>query len=267
MEMSFLSFAHYLAEHLDVVYTYLLMLARYLAFFLFVPGIGMGERGLAIRFPAVMVFALVSVLNGPYSRLPSDWFQLGLSLVVELMLGGALGLIPLMIVSGVQMGAQIASSSMGLGAAQLIDPTSGATVPDLARIMGDLTIVIFLLLGGHYVMIQGVAGLGGAVVPGSFSFSGLTMELLINRAADIFRVGIMISAPVIVALLLTQFVMGLISRAVPTVNIFIVSFPLTIGIGMILSMLAIPDLVVFLEREFSGLENSVVVLTESITTN
>ena len=41
----------------------------------------------------------------------------------------------------------------------------------------------------------------------------------------------MLSAPVMVALLLTQFVMGLISQAVPTVNIFIVSFPLTIGIG------------------------------------
>ena len=72
----------------------------------------------------------------------------------------------------------------------------------------------------------------------------------------------MVSIPVIVALLLTQFVMGLISRTVPTVNIFIVSFPLTISIGLVVTVLAMPDIMVFIRREFAGLEGTLLALLE-----
>jgi flagellar biosynthetic protein FliR len=63
----------------------------------------------------------------------------------------------------------------------------------------------------------------------------------------------LIAAPVIVALLLTNFVMGIISKAIPTVNIFIISFPLTIGVGFAISILAIPEMAHMLEREWQRL--------------
>jgi flagellar biosynthetic protein FliR len=71
----------------------------------------------------------------------------------------------------------------------------------------------------------------------------------------------MIAAPVIVALLLTNFVMGLISKAVPTVNIFIISFPLTIGIGFFLTMFALPEVAYFLQREMMELERLTALVT------
>jgi flagellar biosynthesis protein FliR len=58
---------------------------------------------------------------------------------------------------------------------------------------------------------------------------------------------------VVVALLLTNFVLGIISKAVPTVNVFIISFPLTIGVGLTISIIALPEVAVFLEREFMRL--------------
>jgi flagellar biosynthesis protein FliR len=51
--------------------------------------------------------------------------------------------------------------------------------------------------------------------------------------------------------------MGLISRAVPTVNIFIVSFPLTIGIGLILSLIALPEMIVLVTQHFDAVELSI----------
>jgi flagellar biosynthesis protein FliR len=45
----------------------------------------------------------------------------------------------------------------------------------------------------------------------------------------------------------------LISKAIPTINIFIVSFPLMIGIGLSISILALPEVVHFLDREFERL--------------
>jgi flagellar biosynthetic protein FliR len=43
--------------------------------------------------------------------------------------------------------------------------------------------------------------------------------------------------------------MGIISKAIPTLNIFVVSFPLTIGVGFAISVLALPEVAVLLQRE------------------
>ena len=263
--MELTAFATYLLEHLNIVYSFLLVFTRWAAFITLVPGIGGGEKGLLIRVPAVMIMTAVSVVRGPYAELPSDWIEVALALSGEFLLGAIIGIIPQLIIAGIQTGAQIASSSMGLGASSLFDPTTGTQVPDLARILGDLSVVVFLIIGGHYVVIEAVAGLGGTIVPGSFHMTDMTIELVINRTGDLFRVGAMIAAPVVVALLLTNFVMGMISRAVPTVNIFIISFPLTIGIGLLLSVAALPEMVVFAQREFSGVENSVLSILEATT--
>ena len=81
------------------------------------------------------------------------------------------------------------------------------------------------------------------------------VSTLIDQSARIFYIGCLISAPVIVALLLTNFVMGIMSKAIPTINIFVISFPLTIGVGLALTILALPEVGVFLQREFVRLNN------------
>ena len=101
-------------------------------------------------------------------------------------------------------------------------------------------------------------------MPGSFTISEATLRLVIERSGDIFAACVLISAPVIVALLLTQFVMGLVTKAVPSVNIFIVSFPLTIGIGLVLTALALPDTLRFAEQELQKVEADVVTVSADL---
>ncbi|MCB0310596.1 MAG: flagellar biosynthetic protein FliR, partial [Bdellovibrionales bacterium] len=138
-----------------------------------------------------------------------------------------------------------------------MDPSLGAMSSDLSRIYSDTAICLFLLMGGHHVLFYGVAGLGGEVLPGSIQLSSLPVEQLVGLGAHVFEIGVMVSAPVIVALLLTQFVMGLITKAVPTVNVFVVSFPITLLIGFALTMLALPEVIEYVRGSFSGVDDSV----------
>jgi flagellar biosynthesis protein FliR len=253
---------YYFLEHLDVVWSFMLLVVRYIALLLTLPGVGLGMQGLLIRTPAAMVMAFASLNPEGYAAMPEDWILMFGGVVSEVLFGCVLGLVPLMIVAGVQTGASIASTTMGLTASNLIDPTSGGQIPDLARLFGDFTVVIFLALGGHYVCLYAASGLGLHFVPGSLFTAQNTVQLFIDKSADIFRLGVMVSAPVVVALLLTQFVMGLLSKAVPSVNIFIVSFPLTIGIGLILSVLVLPELTTVVKNEVRRMESTVVLITE-----
>jgi flagellar biosynthetic protein FliR len=218
------------------------------------PGIGGGMSGMAVRYPLVLVLSVVSLTTHPAATLPADVVAMSGQILSEIVLGGAVSIVPLMIVAGAQTAGQIASGTMGLNGAQLIDPTTNVPISDVSRIYSDLTVVMFLTLGGHYVAIGQLAGLGRVIQPGTFVLGASGVESLVMQSAHIFEIGCMIASPVIVALLLTNFVMALISKAVPTVNLFMLSYPLTIGIGFVLSAMALPEVAWFLRRQILDVE-------------
>jgi flagellar biosynthetic protein FliR len=78
---------------------------------------------------------------------------------------------------------------------------------------------------------------------------------MVLQSGKIFEMGCMIAAPVVVALLLTNFVMGMISKVIPTINLFMLSFPLTIGIGLSLTIIALPEVGTYLTRQLLQLES------------
>lgn len=217
--------------------------------------------GLMIRYPGIVAISLVSIDPRNPSPVPSDVVLMVAQLVSEVLLGTVIALVPLMIVSGAQVAGGLASGAMGLNGAQLIDPTTQAQMPDLARLYSDLSVLIFLFIGGHHVAIAQLAGFDSSLVPGSFIFGEGSMGAIVDQSAQIFRSGCLLAAPVIAALLLTNFVMGVISKAVPTVNIFIVSFPITASIGLILSILALPEMSLYITRQFLELERVFALVT------
>ena len=243
-----------LLSRLDVGWTFVLLLARHISFLSVVPGIGGGFGGIAVRYPAAAVLTFAATATTSPVPVPPHMLAMGTQLLSEVLLGAVVGLVPILIVTGAQTAGHIASGTMGLNGAQLVDPTTQSPMPDLARLYGDMAVLVFLLVGGHYVAIYHLSGLESAVPPGSFLVSVSGLQALVNQSADIFQVGCMIAAPVIVALLLTNFVMAVISKAVPTVNIFIVSFPLTIAVGLVISILALPEVVHYLGRKFADIE-------------
>jgi flagellar biosynthetic protein FliR len=250
-----------IVERLDYCWTFFLLLTRFVAFLMIVPGLGGGMMGVTVRYPAAIMLSLLSFDIRSVAPVPADIAVMAAHISSEVLLGALVGLVPILIVAGAQTAGHIASGTMGLNGAQLVDPTTATTLPDLARIYSDFSIIVFLLVGGHYVAITQLASLSQVVTPGTFMLSDSGIQVLINQTGRIFQMGVMMSAPVIVALLLANFVMGIVSKAVPTVNVFTVSFPITIGIGLILSIASLPEVMYYLARQFTGLEGTLSQLT------
>ncbi len=242
-----------LLERLDVGWTFLLLATRYMVFLMLVPGLGGGIGGVAMRYPAALILAFVSFKMERVVGVPVDAADMVAQVISELLLGAAVALVPMLIVSGAQTAGHLATGTMGLNGAQMFDPATSSQLSDLSRIYSDLTILVFLLVGGHYIALAELSGLSMEIRPGTFVLSGEGLRTLIDQSARIFQIGCLIAAPVVAALLLTNFVMGIISKAIPTVNIFIISFPLTIGVGFAISILALPEVVHLLDREFQRL--------------
>ena len=63
---------------------------------------------------------------------------------------------------------------------------------------------------------------------------------LINVTGNIFSTGVKLASPVVVALMFTTAGLGLIARAVPQMNIFAMSFPVSFMIGLVVYLASTP---------------------------
>lgn len=237
-----------LTGRVDLALAFLLLLSRFGVCFSLMPGLGQGASGLAIRGSAIVVLAAVSLLNTTILAVPESWGTMVLMFGAEASLGLLLGIIPQIVVAAAHFAGSLSSTAMGLGAAQLFDPTLGDQSSSLGKMYGDLAILVFLLMNGHHSIIYAAAGLADTLPPGVFSpSSALTMQVAAATGV-IFKVGVLISAPIVSTLLITQCVLGILSKTIPSINVFFLSFPITVGVGLSLASASLPSVVIVLER-------------------
>lgn len=261
-EQKLLQLPLHLAYHLDAGWTWLLIFTRFAGLFLYFPGLSTGAQGMEIRLPGLMLMSLAVVSVTPAVPVPDNVLMLFGQIASELLLGSILGLVPTMIVSGAQAGGQLASTTMGLGAGQLFDPTTQSHTNQVSRIMGDLVVLCFLFINGHHVLIYAASGLCGQIVPGSFVLGENTIDIMVQQSGQIFSFATIVSSPVIVALLLTQLVLGILTKFVQQVNVFIISYPLTIAIGLFILIVMMPAFIAQSNRLLLSIENTIVTVLD-----
>ena len=90
--------------------------------------------------------------------------------------------------------------------------------------------------------------------------SGELVHFLVMRTADIFIIGIRLAAPIMVALLLTTVALGIMARAFPQMNIFMISMPLNIGLGLTIMGMTLTIFFHVLEVSFGTLKAQIEML-------
>jgi flagellar biosynthetic protein FliR len=96
-----------------------------------------------------------------------------------------------------------------------------------------LATLLFLALDIHHVFIRAIIESFSTIPIGGWHITGELVSFLVQRTSDIFVIGIRLAAPVMVSLLLASVSLGVMARAFPQMNIFIVSMPLNIGLGFL----------------------------------
>jgi len=156
----------------------------------------------------------------------------------QILIGLLMGFFLQIITAAVVVGGQAIANAMGLSMATMVDPGLG-TVPLLSQFLLILATLIFLAVGGHMLII-GILLRSFETYPVGVAFVGeQDVAVLIEWSAMIFLGGVLLALPVMVALLLVNAGVGVITRAAPSLNIFAVGFPVFFLTGyaiLILSM-------------------------------
>jgi len=239
-------------SEIDMVgpWTTMLLFVRMSAVLYSLPGIGTQMVPAALRASFGLAIAIGLAVSGQHAPSPESFTQ-GISMMIsEFALGYILGMVPSLILSGVAVAGQIIAGVIGLAQASMIDPSLNTNSAVLAHIQSMFATIVFLACNGHHAIIRFAALVNDSAPIGSFHPDAHTAAMLTDYFESSFALSLSLSAPVLAATLLSQFVMGLITRFIPQVNIFIISLPLTIIMGLFVIIYTFPRFLELLEYEF-----------------
>jgi flagellar biosynthesis protein FliR len=176
----------------------------------------------------------------------------------EIVIGLSIGLISVFLFYGFQFGGHVMSQSMGFSMINIIDPQSQTNIPLIGQMLNLLALMLFVLADGHHFLLYAIDESFVAIPIGAGGFSGAMVEGYARLSADIFVIGVKIGAPVLVAIIVTEMGLGFLARTVPQMNVWLIGFPLKIGIGLLTMGLSLPMFVYVFGKYYGGWQSSLI---------
>lgn len=159
----------------------------------------------------------------------------------EALVGILLGFISKFAFDAINMGANFMGAQMGFSMATIYDPMQESHTIVISEIHFALAMLAFLAFDGHIYILKSALSSYEIVGLGQGSLSGVTSQYLIEMTGQLIKFAIQISAPVAIVMFLVNIVFGVLSRALPQMNILILSFAITTGLGMVIMFITLPE--------------------------
>ncbi len=213
--------------------------------------------------PAKIKVALVLMLGvalSPLIRLPpmsQDAIEMTAGLASELLIGLVIGLAVRLVFGALEVAGDLLGTQMGFGAVQLLDPMTDQHSSVINEYFRIIAMLVFLSLNAHMVVVAAIVSSYDAIPPFGARLSSALGEEVLQLSQHMFVVALQLSAPILVVMLLINVLLAMLGRAVAQVNVFVLSFPITIAGGLLVLGLALPYTVTLFEREFMGLHDTI----------
>lgn len=199
------------------------------------------KMGLALAL-TILIYPMVWS-TGVAADLPMGTFAMVTLLLKEIMLGVTFGFVAALVFEAVRVAGQLIDNARGQTMATALAPQIPERVSISSDIMYQLTIVTFLALGGHRLMIGAVVQSFAAIPPHKMpAVDGQLLTItdgVLRLGADAITLGVLLAFPVTAAILLTELCLAMVNRAAPQINVFFLGMPLKamLGIGVLLLVL------------------------------
>ncbi|MCX8117510.1 MAG: flagellar biosynthetic protein FliR [Desulfobacterota bacterium] len=165
---------------------------------------------------------------------PSEPVGFGLLVFSEMAIGLVLGLSIRMVFAGLQLAGEIAGTQMGFGMARVMDPQFGSESTVMTEFYFLIGLLLFLSVDGHHWFFRALAQSFQLIRPGGIHLQEGLFDQFLRLSGRMFVLAIQIVAPLLAILLLIKIALGIIARTMPQMNLLMASFPLTIGLGLIM---------------------------------
>ena len=231
-----------------------MVLTRISGFFLVLPVFGWVSIPVRIK---IAVTVLLSIFFSMITPIPVNARQVSAVEVVLLMAneatyGLALGLIVTVVFAGIKLSGRIIERQMGLAMAEVLDPLTDERSQPLGSLLEMIFIILFLNANGHHLFLLIISRSYEAFPAGSVPTIPVLADGVIKAGSTLLIAGLKLAAPMLAAFLLLMVVLAVLARMVPEMNILFISFPLRVGLGLLMIIVFLPFISTFV-AEFADL--------------
>lgn len=188
-----------------------------------------GETYVPVRLRLALAFML-SLLLTPFlaktiPAFPSSPLALALLVASEILIGLFIGTVCSILISVTHVAGMIFSFQSGMSSAVVFDVTQSSQGSLIGNLMGILTLVLLFSTGLHHVMLRGLTDSYIVFAPGHWPPLNDFVETVMRTASDTFIIAIQLAAPLLVVGTLLFLGAGILSRLMPTMQVFFVIIP------------------------------------------
>lgn len=218
-------------------------------------------------YKVALIAALSAVLYGATGEPLAgelDALVFGAMAMRELLIGLSIGFMVQLCMLAVGVAGQLVGHEMGFAIAGQIDPETGVQVPLISRIWENVFLVGLLAVNGHHLLIRALSDSYQSAPVGRVRVELGLMSTVGELFSSMFKAGLTFAAPVMVLLALVSMLIGLLTRAVPYLNILEISFTLRVLLGLGAIFLFAPLLEPVLGELYEGLARWLRVGTDAL---
>ena len=220
---------------------FLLVLARVSPLFLLAPLFSSKTMPPRARGIAALAIAMgIAPLAMRGHQVPLDALTLGELAIKEVLVGMAFAFAIAAVFAALQVAGSFLDTFTGFAYAAIVDPLTGNQSAVIHHIYTMIGVAIFVAIGGDAWTIQGLARTYDAVPLLSMPDLGSLVGGVNDAFVSIFRAGLEVAAPVVLAVVLTDAAFGVVSRVVPQLNVFAVGFSAKIAVGLAVLAVSLP---------------------------
>jgi flagellar biosynthetic protein FliR len=169
------------------------------------------------RLVKIVLTLALAFLMGPLVQVPAD-----------LSIFSAAGMLS---AEALVFAGQSVSLTMGLGFATLVDPQRGAQTPVLGQMFMIFGTLIYLAINGHLMLLGALAQSFHSLPIGAAHVDRNFLLAVVLWGARVFDAGLLIALPAVIALVIVNLALGVVTRAAPQLNLFGIGFTITLLAG------------------------------------
>lgn len=216
-------------------------------------------------FLSYIVFSFklsTTVLN---NRVIGHPLNLLINVLKEILLGVIFGYITTIMFSAILLAGQLIDTQIGFGMVNVLDPQSNIQVPLLGNFNNIIALLLFLIIDGHHTLVNLLVASFDIIPIGQITIEQDIYIILVTIFKNAFGLAFKMALPIVGAALITESILGLMSKSIPQINVFAVGIPIKIFIGLITLFFFIPAYIALLKGNFSDMLKDIKGLMEAMS--
>lgn len=215
-----------------LLWTFILM--RCTGFILMNPILGRRNIPAIVKSGFIMAFSILLFVYSPVQNIQiSGFFEYTVLLLKELIIGYLIGYVMQLFTYIVIYAGGIIDFQLGLSMATIYDPQNNIQIPLTGNVFNVLLVLIFFAVDGHLALIRIFIELANIIPYSAANFTPESATFIISLFTQCTILAMKLAFPILIIIFLTEMGVGILMKAIPQINVFVVNIQAKIIIGMI----------------------------------